>query len=171
MPLTPCIPLCLCLCILVSLYPFIIVSSHLFIPVLLYSFTVIFKSLYNCILLLYSCNPCILVPLYPYIPKYLFNLMSIYPFRYIYIYILWSFYVVSIKGAENSQVLKQLSPVNWVWTEPVWNNMAVHPARKKDNSFVKKNKNGNIESKILIGCAPCTTITVYTLPAARKRLL
>jgi len=30
---------------------------------------------------------------------------------------------------------------------------------------------GNIESRILMGCAPCTMITVYTLPAARERLL
>jgi len=50
--------------------------------------------------------------------------------------------------------------------------MAVHPTRKKENnSFARKNENGNIESNILIGCAPCTTITVYTLWAARKRLL
>jgi len=50
--------------------------------------------------------------------------------------------------------------------------MAVHPTRKKENnSFARKNENGNIKSNILIGCAPCTSITVYTLPAARKRLL
>ena len=29
----------------------------------------------------------------------------------------------------------------------------------------------NIESRILIGCLPCTLIPVYTLPAVRKRLM
>ena len=29
----------------------------------------------------------------------------------------------------------------------------------------------NIESRILIGCAPCTMIQVYTLPAVRKKLM
>ena len=29
----------------------------------------------------------------------------------------------------------------------------------------------NIDSRILIGCVPCTLIPVYTLPAVRKRLM
>ena len=55
--------------------------------------------------------------------------------------------------------------------------MAVHPNCKKvliSNNSAEKEKqaskeNGNIESRILIGCAPCIMIPVYTLPAARKR--
>ena len=37
--------------------------------------------------------------------------------------------------------------------------------------LARNKENGNIESRILIGCAPCTMIPVYTLLAARKRLL
>ena len=37
--------------------------------------------------------------------------------------------------------------------------------------IARKKENGNIESRILIGCAPCTMIPVYILPAARKRFL
>ena len=36
--------------------------------------------------------------------------------------------------------------------------------------LARNKENGNIKSRIL-GCAPCTVIPVYTLPAARKRLL
>ena len=36
---------------------------------------------------------------------------------------------------------------------------------------LQKQENGNIDSRILIGCAPCTMIPVYTLPAARNGLL
>ena len=39
---------------------------------------------------------------------------------------------VSINEAQNSQVLKQLSPVSCGWTNPVWINMAVHPNWKKE---------------------------------------
>jgi len=35
--------------------------------------------------------------------------------------------------------------------------------------LARNNENGNKESRILIGCAPCTMIPVYSLPAARKR--
>ena len=35
----------------------------------------------------------------------------------------------------------------------------------------RNNENGNIEKRILLGCAPCTMIVVYILPDARKRLL
>jgi len=35
----------------------------------------------------------------------------------------------------------------------------------------RNKENGNMESRILIGCAPCTMIPVYTLLAARKSLL
>ena len=66
--------------------------------------------------------------------------------------------------------------------------MAVHPTWKKENNSAEKEgfsfsmlllplplartkENGNIESRILINFAPCTMILVYTLPAARKRLL
>ena len=36
--------------------------------------------------------------------------------------------------------------------------------------FARNKENGNIESRILIGCIPYTIKPVYTLPAARKRL-
>ena len=36
--------------------------------------------------------------------------------------------------------------------------------------FARNNENGNIESRILIGCVPYTIKLVYTLPAARNRL-
>ena len=63
--------------------------------------------------------------------------------------------------------------------------MPVHPTWKKENMSIEKEgslslfpfslarnkENGNIESGILIGCAPCTMILDYTLLAARKRLL
>ena len=35
---------------------------------------------------------------------------------------------------------------------------------------IRNNESGNIESRIQIGCAPCTTILVYTLRTVRKRL-
>ena len=34
--------------------------------------------------------------------------------------------------------------------------------------FARNKENGNIESRILIGYAPCTMKPVYILPAARK---
>jgi len=37
--------------------------------------------------------------------------------------------------------------------------------------FVRNKENRNIESRILIGCAPCTMIPVYTLLVARNRIL
>ena len=37
--------------------------------------------------------------------------------------------------------------------------------------LARNKENGNIKSKILIGCATCTMIPVYTLLAARTRLL
>jgi len=36
--------------------------------------------------------------------------------------------------------------------------------------LARNKEKGNIESRIMIGCAPCTMIPVYTLLAARKRL-
>ena len=68
----------------------------------------------------------------------------------------------------------------------VLNDMAVHPTWKKrklkcrEDSFfslffplplARNNENGNIESRILRGCASFTMIPVYTLPAARQRLI
>jgi len=41
----------------------------------------------------------------------------------------------------------------------------------KKKIIARNKENGNIESRILIGCAPYTMKPVYTLPAARKRLL
>jgi len=35
--------------------------------------------------------------------------------------------------------------------------------------LARNKENGNIKSKILIGCAPCTLIPVYTLLAVRKK--
>ena len=37
--------------------------------------------------------------------------------------------------------------------------------------FARNKKNGNIESRIQIGCAPCAMKPVFTLPAASKTLL
>jgi len=37
--------------------------------------------------------------------------------------------------------------------------------------LTRNKENGTVESRILTGCAPCTMIPVYTLPAGRKRLL
>jgi len=64
---------------------------------------------------------------------------------------------------------------------------SVHPTWKKENNsaekegcvcvslflalpipFQQKQWNWNIERRILLGCAPCTMIQVYTLPAARR---
>ena len=37
--------------------------------------------------------------------------------------------------------------------------------------IIRNNGNGNIESRIQKGCAPCPMILVYTLRNVRKRLL
>ena len=37
--------------------------------------------------------------------------------------------------------------------------------------LARSKENGNIESKILMGCEPCIIIPVYNKSAARKRLL
>jgi len=37
--------------------------------------------------------------------------------------------------------------------------------------LARNKEDGNIESRILIGCSPCTMIPVYTSSVARKRLL
>jgi len=95
---------------------------------------------------------------------------------------------VSIKGAQNSQVLVQLSPVF------LWLNRTLCGIKQGSTPYFKKKKiivqrrrgfslslfpfplaiskeNGNIENRILICCVPCTIIPVYTLPAAREKLL
>jgi len=66
-------------------------------------------------------------------------------------------------------------------------NPSVHPFLEKKKIIVQRRRgvsmhlfpfplarnknNGNIESRILIVCAPCTMRPVYTLPTERKRLL
>jgi len=73
---------------------------------------------------------------------------------------------VSIKGAQNCQVQ---------YTKKKGNNSAEKEDFLSLSLFsfplARNKENGNRESRILIGYAPCTIIPVYTLPAARKRLL
>ena len=91
---------------------------------------------------------------------------------------------VSINEAQNSQVLKQLSPVSCGWTNPVWINMAVHPNWKKEEynsagsgggslllfpfSLARNKENGNIESWILRLCTMQYYIGLYSAGCKEK---
>ena len=87
---------------------------------------------------------------------------------------------VSIKRAQNSQVLIQLSPVSCNWTEPMCGiKHGSTPYLENKNIIVQRRrgffmllfplplarnkKNEYIENRIMIGCAPCTMIPVYIL--------
>ena len=79
---------------------------------------------------------------------------------------------VSIKGAQNCQVQYTKKKGNNSAEKEDFLSLSLSLSVSLFSFPLARNKeNGNRESRILIGYAPCTIIPVYTLPAARKRLL